>query len=138
MDKVLRALQLTQLEALKEFDKICRKHNIKYSLGGGTCLGQLRHNGFIPWDDDIDIDMTTENYKKFLKVAEEELDKNRYFLRCKSTDKKHLRSCSRLEIRFTSLTLKRWEQKKIKTGIFIDIFEWNYLPNNKLKRKIVY
>ena len=46
-DKSLRALQLLQLEGLKEIDRICRKHNIKYSLGGGTCLGQLRHGGFI-------------------------------------------------------------------------------------------
>ena len=65
-DKVLRALQLTQLEGLKEIDRVCRKHGIEYSLDGGTCLGRMRHGGFIPWDDDIDVDMTPDNYDKFM------------------------------------------------------------------------
>ena len=136
-DKTLNALQQIQLEGLKEIDRICRKHNIKYSLGGGTCLGQIRHNGFIPWDDDIDVDMTTENYEKFMEVALDELDQNRFFLRCRKTDKKYLRTCSRLEIKFTSIGLKKWDKRKINVGIFVDIFKWNYLPNNARLRKIV-
>ena len=109
-DKVLNSLQMVLLEGLKEIDRICRKHDIKYSLGGGTSLGQLRHGGFIPWDDDIDIDMTLENYDKFLKVAPQELDHNRFFLRCRDTDKKHLRTNSRLEIKYTSISLKNWQK----------------------------
>ncbi len=136
-DKVLRALQEIQLEGLKELDRICRKHNIKYSLGGGTSLGQVRHGGFIPWDDDIDIDMTAENYNKFIKVAMEELDTNRFFLRCRETDKTHLRTQSRLEIKFTKLGTTYWDKKKISAGLFIDIFKLSYLPNNKFLRKIV-
>lgn len=74
-DKALKALQDVQLEGLKEVDRICRMHSIDYSLGGGTCLGQVRHGGFIPWDDDIDIDMTLENFEKFVEVAPAELDR---------------------------------------------------------------
>ena len=89
-DKVLRTLQEIELEGLKEIDRICRKYNIEYSLGGGTSLGQLRHGGFIPWDDDIDIDMTLENYDKFLEVAPTEMDNNRFFLRCRQKDIQNL------------------------------------------------
>ncbi len=136
-DKSLRALQLLQLEGLKEIDRICRKHNIKYSLGGGTCLGQLRHGGFIPWDDDIDVDMTMENYKKFLDVVEDEIDHNKFFFRCRKTDKKNYRTSSRLELVDTHMLQKRWENNNLDVGVFVDIFSWSYLPNNKFLRKIV-
>ncbi len=136
-DKTLRALQLVELEGLKEIDRICRKHNIKYSLGGGTHLGQERHGGFIPWDDDIDIDMTAENYNKFMQVAMDEIDTNRFFLRCRKTDKTHLRTQSRLEIKFTKLGTTYWDKKQLSAGLFVDIFKLSYLPNNKFLRKIV-
>lgn len=136
-DKALNALHEIQLEGLKELDRICRKHGIKYSLGGGTCLGQIRHGGYIPWDDDIDIDMTTENYEKFLEIAPKELDPNRFYLRCYKTDKVFKRSFSRLEMKFTSLGPKKWKKIGLNSGIFVDIFEWHYLPNNKFLRKIV-
>lgn len=136
-DKCLRALQLMELEMLKEFDRICRKHDIKYSLGGGTSLGQLRHGGFIPWDDDIDVDMTLDNYEKFLSVVNEELDHNRFFYRCRKTDKAHLRSNSRIELVNTHLLQKRWQKTNKDIGVFLDIFTWSYLPSNKFLRKIV-
>ena len=136
-DKTLNALQKIELEGLKEIDRICRKYNIKYSLGGGTCLGQVRHGEIIPWDDDIDVDMTAENYDKFMEVAPTELDENAFFLRCRKTNKKHLRTCSRLEMKLTSIGIKKWDKKRMKVGIFVDIFKWNYLPNNKFLRRIV-
>ena len=136
-DKSLRALQLMELEILKEFDRICRKHDIKYSLGGGTCLGQLRHGGFIPWDDDIDVDMTIEEYEKFLNVVEKELDHNRFFFRSRKTDKKHLRTNPRIELINTHMLQKRWTKNNKDIGVFIDIFTWSYLPSNKFLRKLV-
>lgn len=136
-DKTLKVLQQLQLEGLKEIDRICRKHNIKYSLGGGTCLGQIRHGGIIPWDDDIDVDMTTENYNKFMQVALKEIDENKFFLRCRQTDKQYLRTCSRLELNFTSIATRKWDKKKMRVGVFIDIFKWSYLPNNRFLRRIV-
>ena len=68
MDAELRRLQLTQVEILKEIDRICRRHAIPYSLYAGTLLGAVRHQGFIPWDDDLDIYITRRDYDRFLQT----------------------------------------------------------------------
>ena len=136
-DIALDTMQYIELELLNELDRICRKYNIKYSLGGGTCLGQVRHGGFIPWDDDIDVDMTVENYDKFLNVVFEELDETKFFLRCRQTDKSHLRSCMRLENKLTQLSTPLWDKKGETSGVFIDIFRISNLPSDKHKRKTI-
>lgn len=71
--QTLRACQLKQIEILDEIDAVCRRHNIPYWLDAGTLLGAVRHGGFIPWDDDIDIGMNTEDVERFLEVAPQEL-----------------------------------------------------------------
>ena len=68
----LRQLQLKCLEMLDVVDRICKEHNIKYSLCGGSVVGAHLYNGVLPWDDDIDLMMTRENYNQFLSIAEKE------------------------------------------------------------------
>ena len=81
----LRACQLRQLEILKEIDRICQKHHIEYWLDGGSLLGAVRHQGFIPWDDDIDIAMSVEDEHRFEEVAPKELPPH-LFLHSPRTD----------------------------------------------------
>ncbi len=68
----LRNIQLKLLEGLRHFDKICKANGINYWLSSGTCLGAIRHGGFIPWDDDIDVEMLREDYLKFVEVFAED------------------------------------------------------------------
>ena len=65
----LEEMRQLQLEMLEYIDKVCRDNGIEYSLAGGSLLGVVRHQGFIPWDDDVDLMMTRDNYEKFVKVA---------------------------------------------------------------------
>ena len=136
-DKALKTMQDIQLEGLKEIDRICRKHNINYTLGGGTCLGQVRHGGFIPWDDDIDIDMTVENYDRFMEIAPEEIDSSRFCLYTRDTEPGVCRSYARLGVLGTSLSLGMWRNTGRTCNVFIEIFRCSYLPDDEKKRKKV-
>ena len=78
MDKqTLRKVQLVQLEIAKEIKRVCKENNIRYFLTAGTLLGAVRHKGFIPWDDDLDIGMLQEDYDKFCQIAQKVLS-NKY------------------------------------------------------------
>ena len=85
----LKRLQNIQLELMSEFDRVCRKHNIKYTITCGTLLGAIRHKGFIPWDNDADISMLREDYEHFKKVANE-LDPEICFFQDHDTDPGYL------------------------------------------------
>ncbi len=73
MDSVTVRMQKIELDILKEFKRICEKYSLRYYAIGGTCIGAVRHKGFIPWDDDIDVAMPFEDYKKFIEVSGTEL-----------------------------------------------------------------
>lgn len=73
MEYDLTRVHETNLKILKEIDRICRKYKIQYMLDGGTLLGAVRHQGFIPWDDDADVAFTRNHYEAFLKVVRREL-----------------------------------------------------------------
>jgi lipopolysaccharide cholinephosphotransferase len=127
--KELRELQLVILDMLIELDKICRKHNIKYTIVAGTLLGAVRHRGFIPWDDDADVAMLREDYIKFRDVCETELDADKYFFQDHTTDKDYRWGYARIRRKNTKFIRKGQEHLKMRTGIFLDIFPSDNIPD---------
>ena len=135
-DGRLGAIQKIQLAYLLEVDRICRKHNIKYFLGGGTLLGAIRHKGFIPWDDDSDIMMLREDYDKFCEIAASELPANMTFQSSK-TDKNCFYEFAKLRIDGTTFaTGFAKEHKSMHNGIAFDIFCHDKTANSKLGQKV--
>ena len=72
-ESLLRRQQMRMLEILLEVDKICKRHDIQYWLSSGTLIGAMRHDGFIPWDDDLDIEMMRSDYLRLMEVLPKEL-----------------------------------------------------------------
>jgi len=81
----LRKLQLVELDILKEFLRICEKYHLRYYALGGTLLGAVRHEGFIPWDDDIDVGMPRPDFRRFEKIVEKELPEYLHYCSFKKT-----------------------------------------------------
>ena len=75
----MTAHQTLLLEMLKDIDIVCKRHRISYQLFAGTALGAVRHHGFIPWDDDVDIIMSRSEYERFFKEAAKDFDETLYF-----------------------------------------------------------
>lgn len=119
---LLRKLQLRQLDFLIEIDRICRKHNIRYWIDFGTLLGAVRHKGFIPWDDDIDITIPKEDYQKFKTVVQDELSDG-FFFQSQETDPGYQLPTDRIRDKH-SIYITRFDDftKKYNKGIFMDIF----------------
>lgn len=120
------------IEILTEVDRICVKYGIQYYLSDGTLLGAIRHGGFIPWDDDLDISMLRKDYNKFLEVAEKELDKS-YFLQTSKTDKYYDIDHIPTKIRHNGSLFIEEYGKKYNQGVYIDIFPMDNVPNSKFK-----
>jgi len=128
--KVLKKLQNTELEILKEFISICEKNNLEYFLVGGTLLGAVRHKGFIPWDDDIDIGMPRKDYNKFIKICKKELN-SRFYLDCYETNKYCWSPFAKLRIKNSKMVEEASKNSKSNQGIWIDIFP-HFNINSKL------
>ena len=128
----LRKLQLEQLEILKEVDRICRKNNIPYYITGGTMLGAIRHKGFIPWDDDIDVSMLREDYEKFCNVCKTDLDEEKFFLQTWDTDKHYPYQYGRVRKNDTLYIRPGHENSKHHNGINIDLFPVDNVPDNEI------
>lgn len=129
----LRRLQLLELDLLKEFDRVCRKHGIVYAISSGTMLGAVRHKGFIPWDDDADISMLREEYEKFVSVADE-LDPEICYFQDHSTDPEYRWGYAKLRRTGTQYVRIGQEHLKCRTGIFVDVFPLDDVPNSKIGR----
>lgn len=131
--KEKKELQKKQLEILDEIKRLCEKHKIKYWLDSGSCLGAVRHKGFIPWDDDIDLGMLRKDYDKFIKICKKELD-NKFYLQTTETDNNFALEFTKIRMNNTLLREKLNEGKNIHQGIFIDIFPYDNTSNNKFIR----
>ena len=133
----VRNIQLVQLEMLREIDRICKKHNIQYSLFAGTALGAVRHNGFIPWDDDLDVVMIRSDYERFLQVAPCELGST-YYLQREFSEHWPM-FFSKLRKNDTTY-LERYIPKDNEShqGIYVDIFPCDNLSDRKVIRKLQY
>ena len=134
-----RELFKVNLDLLKKFKSICEKYSITYYASCGTLLGAVRHEGFIPWDDDMDLFLMWDDYKKFLEVAPKECSYP-YFFQSHLTEDEGEASASRLR-RSDTTGYTQWEKNNItdvnyNKGIFIDIFPIFYVPDTKFMRYI--
>ena len=122
-----RKMQLTELDMLVEFDKVCRKYNINYVLFGGSLLGAVRHQGYIPWDDDADIGMLREDYETF-KKHKDEMNPNICFFQDHDTDPEYRWEYGKLRRTGSTYIRVGQEHLKCKTGIFVDVFPMDDIP----------
>lgn len=123
-----------ELQMVEIFDKICKENDIKYSLSGGSLLGAIRHKGYIPWDDDIDIIMKRNDYNKFIEIAQKEL-KEPYFLQYYKTEKNYPRGHAQLRNSNTTAIIIGDQYNKFNKGIFIDIFPLDNIPDDEKERR---
>lgn len=133
-DGKLSAVQRTLLGFLKEVDRICRKHNIKYFLGGGTLLGAVRHKGFIPWDDDADVMMLRDDYERFLSVLPDELPS---YITDQNTDPASHFAFTKLRLDDTILSTEfsaRFEG--LHNGVFLDVLAQDKTSDNKAASRL--
>ena len=126
--------QAAMLQLLEETDRICRKYDIRYMLFAGTLLGAVRHQGYIPWDDDVDVIMLRPEYERFLAAAEEEIDHGRFFLQKEYSE--HWPMCfSKLRLQNTAAIEKYHpKDKQVHQGIYIDVFPCDNLSDHRLIR----
>lgn len=141
----LQEIQKVELDLLEKFISVCKKYNIMYYADADTLLGAVRHKGFIPWDDDIDLALLWPDYQKLMDVAPRECEYP-YFFQCIYTDTEALPGTCRLR-RSDTTGFTRWEQENIgpeyDRGVFIDIFPLFYVPESieerqKQKEKVLW
>lgn len=130
--QVLRKAQLIMLDMLIEFDAICKKHQLQYWLDSGTLLGAVRHQGFIPWDDDIDLSMPIEDYTEFLKIAGSELSSD-IFLQTSITDINF--KFDYIKLRSNKARIVEFHEQESDVnyhqGVFVDIFPMLAIENTE-------
>lgn len=134
-DDTLKHLQQVEIKILKYFIEICEKNNLTYFMYAGSLLGAIRHQGFIPWDDDIDVIMFREDFEKLNKILENDLDEKYNFFNVLNEETYHY-TWGRLTLKNT--LFKEWwgDQVDYTPNIFLDIFILDNVPQNKYKKFI--
>lgn len=137
MENSVRSVQVKILEIMKYIDKLCRENGIVYYIMGGTALGAVRHGGFIPWDDDLDIFMTPDEYEKFKKVFEDQNSKE-FILQEWRTTKEYL-EYAKIRMNGTTFIEEHFkDRKEMHHGIYVDIMILHKVPENRVVQKLVY
>ena len=125
-----------ELDLMQEFKRVCNKYNLRYCADGGTLLGAIRHHGFIPWDDDLDIAMLRNDFEKLNEVGPTEFKKP-YFWQTEETDRGSARGHAQLRNSDTAGIIKteyeRQRNNNFNQGIFIDIFPFDTVIDDKEK-----
>lgn len=132
--KVIEKVRETEIEILKEIIRICEKYDIHYFTAAGTTLGAVRHGGFIPWDDDIDIGMARDDYELFLKKASYELDDS-FFILNHDINKNFPMFFTKVCKRGTVFLEEDTQNLKYEHSIFVDIFPYDYVCNDSFQRE---
>ncbi len=129
----LKRVQETEIDILKEIIRVCDEYGLEYWVYGGTLIGAIRHNGFIPWDDDIDIGMMRDDFEKFLEIAPKALKKG-YTLQHFKTDPKT--PTYHAKVRKDKTRFVEWYTRNmdIHQGIFVDIMPHDLIPEDKEQR----
>lgn len=133
----IRKVQDRILEIMKYIDRLCRENGIVYYIMGGTALGAVRHGGFIPWDDDLDIFMTPDQYEKFKTVFERERSPQ-FVLQEWRTTPDHL-EYAKVRMNGTTFIERQFrERRDLHQGIYVDIMILHKVPENRLTQRLVY
>lgn len=130
MENKYKDLQEIEFKMLCQFKNICEKHNLVYYLSGGTFLGAVRHKGFIPWDDDIDVAMPREDYEKFIKVVDSELPEDMEFKSIDCDPDYHV-TWARIINNKVKVIVHNFDKPEIEPA-WIDIFTLDGMPSNKI------
>lgn len=133
MKSDLKHLQHVILLIVKDIDELCRKNGIEYYLFGGSAIGAIRHKGFIPWDDDLDIIMDHTNYDKFVKVCREQLNTEKYYFQQGLVDWPMMFSKVRLKGTVMDEAGAYGDRFK-ERGIFVDVFQLYNSSSNRLSQ----
>ncbi len=140
-EEILSRLHELELLLVDEVVRICKRHGIPYFLAAGSMLGALRHEGFIPWDDDVDIGMLREDYERFLEVCEREIDGERFYLQTEEKEKYYPFGFAKLRLKGTNVAETFGVGAKGKengAGVYVDIFPFDTVPDDEKKRRRLY
>ena len=132
----LEDLKQIELNILKEFIAVCEKLNLKYYVIGGTLLGAIRHKGFIPWDDDIDVGMPRSDYEIFIKEGQKYFS-NSYFVQTHETDPEFVAHFCKIRDSETTFIETNSKNLHINHGVFIDVFPLDYTDKKGLNFKLL-